>query len=683
MKPPSDNTPLSALRRVRLTDARLRVVDAQFGRSWTAEIGSLALTRREGGGIDLAGSGGLVLDTGQVGLRVRGSIDGATGRGSLTMTMPAVRPATLAGSAPILAPLAAIDAPASLAVDVRLDGLRIPTMALARLRVGAGVDRPRRAMAACALAALEADLTLDEDTVRVERAVLRPAPPPGRTMAGAPPVITAQAQARVAQGRWHAEAQLGIDQVATADLEHYWPAGVARGAREWITENVTGGIARDGTWRVTGGMGPDRRRAAHPLASTAPLDAEDIEVHWLRPIPPAQGAAARARFGLDAIDIDVTGGTQAGTGDRAARRARAHRPRAPIPKRRRWISCSAVRPPMSGRCCAISGSACSSAARRRSPRCAARCARHGCRSASRMVAELPIEAMRIAATGRVSDIRIPRLVLGKDLERGNFDFTADPAGLRANGTATVAGHRPAHPAGSRFPPRPAPNQLVSREIVSGRAQVAQIAAFGLDPRPFVEGTVGLDIRNETRRNGTGRVTLRTDLAQARLAVDALAWAKPPGIAGQGEATIDLRNGQITAIDGIRIETADALMRGRGTQLRQNIPQVIEIQQGQMGRSRFTGEINPPNGPRGNWTIAMRGPVLDVAPVLARPSAAEAAEAVDARGPGVALDARFDRVLLEENRALTGVVATLAANARGTAQSAQAARAGSKAAAASM
>jgi hypothetical protein len=667
MKPPSDNTPLSALRRVRLTDARLHVVDAQFGRSWTAEIGTLALTRRQGGGVDLSGNGALVLDTGQVGLRVNGSIDGASGLGSLTMAMPAVRPATLAGSAPILAPLAAIDAPASLAVDVQLDGLRIPTVALARLRVGAGAIElgPQGRLA---LSALDADLTLDEQTLRVERAVLRPAPPPGRTMAGAPPIITAQAQAQHAEGKWQAEATLALDQVAAADLGAYWPAGIARGAREWLTENLTGGIARDGSWRITADWDP-ASGGVQIRSLDGTLEAEDMEVHWLRPIPPAVGATGHARFGLDAIEIDITGGTQSGTA---------------IALREGTVRIGFTTEPETAEMDFVVGGPAADVwallrhqrlglfKRGAPPFTEVRGTLREARLSIGfpMVAELPIEAMRIGVTGRVSDIRIPRLVLGKDLERGNFDFTADPAGLRATGTATVQGIALRVQQEADFRPGPA-NQMVSREIVSGRAEVAQIAAFGLDPRPFVEGTVGLDIRNETRRNGQGRVALRTDLTQARLALDALAWSKPPGVNGQGEATIALRNGQITAIDGIRVETADALLRGRGTQLRNNIPQVIAVQQGQIGRSRFSGEINPPASARANWTISMHGPVLDAAPVLARPAAAEdTATAGASSGPGVALQARFDRVFLQRDGALTGVVANLTSNARGAVQAAQ-------------
>ncbi|MBW6396458.1 AsmA-like C-terminal region-containing protein [Roseomonas sp. HJA6] len=666
MRPPSDDAPLSALRSVRLSDTRLIVVDRQLGRSWTAEIDALALTRRAGGGIDLAGSGGLALGAERLGLRVAGTIDGATGRGRATVTVPTVRPAALARNAPRLAPLAMIDAPATLAVDVQLDGLRIPSMALARLRIGPGaIDLGAKGR--IALASLEADVTLEEETLRIERAVLHPAQPSVLRAAAAAPTITGQAEARRAGAQWRIEAQFGLDQVAAADLGFYWPAGIARGAREWLTENLTDGVARDGNWRLTATVDP--ATGAFALASLdGTLDAEGLEVHWLRPIPPAAHANGRARFGLDAIEIDLTGGNQSGT----AIEVREGKVRIGFTTDPEIAEIELV----------VGGPAADVWALLRQPRLGLFRSRPppvdsvtGTLREGRlslgfpMIAELPIEAMRISATGRAADIRIPRLVLGKDLERGAFDFTADPQGLRVNGTATVQGIAVRIQQTADFRNGPA-NQVVSRETVTGRAEVGQIAAFGLDPRPFVTGAVGLDIRNETRRNGQGRVQLRTDLRDARLSIDALAWAKPPGVAGQGEATFVLANGQLTAIDGIRVETADAQMRGRGTQLRRNMPRRIEIQQAHLGRSRFSGELVPPEGPGGDWTIAMRGPVLDIAPVLARSGSAAEGEAGGDDGAGVSLEAHFDRVLLQGDAALSGITATLGVNGRGLLAAAQ-------------
>ncbi len=275
---------------------------------------------------------------------------------------------------------------------------------------------------------------------------------------------------------------------------------------------------------------------------------------------------------------------------------------------------------------------------------------------------LPVEMVRVNAAGRGTEVRVPRAILGRDIERGAFDFTATTEGLRITGNATLAGIPLRLVQEADFRPGP-PGQVVSRETATGRAEARQIAGLGLDPRPFVEGTVGLDIRGETRRNGQGRINVRADLTPATLAVEALAWAKPAGVTARGEATVMMRNGTLVSVDAIRVEAPDALLRGRAINPRDNIPQRIEIQQGNLGRNRFTAEIAPPRGRADTWTIAMRGPVLDLAPVLAAPHVPGPGDQA-MTGPGTAVEARFDRMLLAGEGALTGVGATARVDSHG-------------------
>lgn len=664
MEPPSDDTPLAALRRVRLLDMQLVVADASLGRSWTAEVASLALTRRDRGGLDLAGVGAITLAEERVPLRIDGMLEGRTRRGFATLLLPAIRPAELARAAPPLGPLAALDAQASLALDVRLEGLRIPSMALARLRVGAGaIDLGARGR--IPLAALEADATLDEGTLRLERAVVRPAPPRAAA-AGAPPLIHASAEARQVGDTWRAEARVSLDEIAFADLPHYWPEGVAHNARHWVVENVTAGRVRNGSWRLAAELDP----AAGALRLTSldgSAEAEEATIHWLRPVPPAEGAHARATFALDAITLDVAQARQSGTGI-MVREGRVRfgldtdpetvdmtfQVDGPLPDvwtllRHPRLHLFDRRPPPIS---ALAGTLREARLQIGFP----------------LLAEIPFEIVRISATGRGTDVRIPRLVFGRDLERGNVEFTVDPDGIRTNGTATLAGIPLRIQQEADFRPGPA-NQVVSREVVTARAEVRQIASLVFDPRPFADGAVGLEIRNETRRNGQGRVALRADLRQARLAVDALAWAKPPGVAATGEATFVLQNGALTAIDGIRVDGNEIAVRARASQMRNSEPQRIEIQQGHLGRNRFVADLAPPQGRGGHWTIGMRGPVLDLAPMLAA-RAAPAAAVAEVTAPGVALDLRFERMLLGGERSLTGVAGSARVNGVGVVQAAE-------------
>lgn len=666
MRPPSDATPLAALRLVRISEARLQVVDAQLGRTWTAEIASLALSRRAGGGVELAGTGYLALAAERIPLRVGGALDGATGHGNLTLGLSAQRPAALARAAPPLAPLAALDAPVSLALDVRLQGLAMPGLALARLRAGTGALDLGSA-GRVAINSLEADITLDERTLRIERAVLRPTAPAEAGAAPAP-LIRARAEAREEGGAWQAEASLTLDRVSMAELAHYWPAGIAPNARHWVTENITAGVARDGRWRVRAEGDVDG--ALRVTALEGEVIGEHLTVHWLRPMPPAEDAAGRVSFALDRIAIALEGGSQSGTRI-ALREGELRFDLAATPEtlemdldlagpladvwgllRHPRLTLFRNRPPPIAE---ITGTL-----------------REGRLSiALPLLEDIPNEALRVRATGRATEVRIPRLVLGQTLERGAFEFAVTADGLRTTGTATVLGVPLRIQQEADFRPG-APGQVVAREVVTGRADARQIAAFGLDPRPFVQGAVGLEIRNETRRNGQGRVALRADLREALLAVEPLAWAKRPGIAASGEAVFVLQNGQLTAINDIRIEAPDALVRARGTQVQRSIPRRVEIQQASLGRNRFTGELVPPAQAGQGWSVALRGPVLDLAPALSRP--AEAAEAGAREAPGedgpTSIDARFERVLLGPERALTGMVATATVDGAGVVRAAQ-------------
>ncbi|CAH0283314.1 DUF3971 domain-containing protein [Roseomonas sp. CECT 9278] len=662
MQPPSDATPLAALRRLRLVDTRLVVADAQLDRTWSIEFAALSLTRRERGGLDLGGTGAASIGPEQVPLRLAGMIEGATRDGQVTLSLPAIRPAALARAAPLLRPLAALDAPAAIALDVRIEGLRLPSRAQARLRVGPGaIDLG--AGGRLAVAAIEADLALDGAALRVEHALLRPAP----ARPGAPgPVIEAQAEARLDGDAWTGEARLRLDAVELADLPHYWPAGLARGARGWLAENLTEGIARDGAWRV-GFAGDVATGAVRVTAVEGSAEAEDVTVHWLRPIPPAEDARGRARFALDAITIEIAGGRQAGGGivvrEGSVRIGLDSDPEtadialvAAGPLADVWALLRHPRlrlfdrrpPPIT----AITGTL-----------------REGRVQVSLpLFASVPVEAVRVSASGRGTEVRVPRAILGRDIERGSFDFTADTEGLRVNGTATLAGIQLRLTQEADFRPGP-PGQVVSRETATGRADAAQIAGLGLDPRPFVEGPVGLDIRGETRRNGQGRIQLRADLTAARLSVEPLAWAKAPGLRATGEATINMLNGSLAAVEAIRVEAPDALLRGRAINPRDNIPQRIEIQQGNLGRNRFTAEIAPPRSRADSWTVGLRGPVLDLVPVLAAPHGPlPGAQAPS--GPGTAVEARFDRMLLADDRALTGVSASARVDGHGVIMAAE-------------
>ncbi len=663
LAPPNEETALSPIRRIALFDTRLALTDEASGRVARANLAALILQRRAAGGLDLAGRAMLELADQRIPVEIAGNLERALWRGEASLTARGIRPALLAKTSAELAPLAALDAEAEVTLIARFAGAPRPDLLMGRLRTGAGVLHVPNNGGEIPFAAILLDATMAEEVVRVERLAFSPQPSP-RPGAAPPPVIHATGAARLQDGIWQTAAELSLRGMDIADLPHYWPPSVAPKPREWLAENLTAGMLREGNWRIAARIGADGS-AAEITELSGMARADGVTVHWLRPIPPFESAGGEARFSLDKIEISATSGQQAGTG---------------IVTDGATVSISFATDPEITRVEAkLRGPLADGWAVLRHPRLkifekrappindpTGTLASGTLKLVFPLIKTLDIEDIDIQAELDVRDLRIPRIAFDRDLERGVARVSVTNAGLTATGTGVLGDIEARIRQETDFRNGP-PTDIVAREIISARADARQLAALGLDGRPLLEGPVQLDLRNETRRNGQARLAVRADLRAATLSLEPLAWTKPPGTAGNAEAMVLMQGGQVTLIESFRIETPDALIRGRASELRQNVPQRIELTSASLGRSRFTGEVRPPvSRAEGQWAITLRGPVLDMAPAL---GAHMAPDKPAEEGNAARLNARFDRVLLPHGKEITGLEAALRVNALGVTQQA--------------
>lgn len=664
LAPPNETTALSAIRRIALLDTRLALSDEASGRVVSANLASLVLQRRAAGGLELAGRAILALAEQSIPIEVAGSLERALWRGEASLTARGIRPAALAKASAELAPLAALDAEADMALIARFAGAPQPDLLMAQLRTGAGVLHIPDGGGELPFAAIALDATLAGDVVRIERLAFSPEPALHQG-AAPPPVIGAKGEARLEDRAWHAEAELSLHGLDLADLAHYWPPSVAPKPREWLAENLTAGVLREGSWRVEARIGVDGSAPAI-TGLTGSARADGVSVHWLRPIPPLQNVSGEARFSLDRIEITASSGQQSGTEIRTdganvsisfATDPEITRIEARLlgPLAEAWailrhprLKIFDKRPPPINNPTGMLGPA-------------------TLQLTFPLIKTLDIEDIDIQAELEVRDLRIPRVAFDRDLERGVAKISLRNAGLSATGTGVLGDIEARIQQETDFR-NGAPTDIVSREIISARADARQLAALGLDGRPLLEGPVQLDLRNETRRNGQSRLAVRADLRAATLSLAPLAWNKPPGAAGSADAVVLMQAGTVTLIESFRLETADALVRGRASDMRQNIPQRIDLTSATIGRSRFTGLLRPPaQRGAGQWIISLTGPVLDLAPVLARH---EVPEANPEESAPAQLVTRFERVLLPHQREVSALEAQLQINGLGVMQQAR-------------
>ena len=510
-----------------------------------------------------------------------------------------------------------------------------------RLGLGQGLD--------IAEALIEASGTPEDFRLEALRLVL-PSP-----RAGAPPsTITAAADIRREAAAWRVAGELALDQIAFIDVPTLWPEGVAPKPRKWMVENMLGGVGQEGQWRfdlaLPDGQAPQiRALSGRALASR-------VTVQWVAPIPPVIEASGEAQFGPDTIIVTLNGGRQARADGSASGlevtggTLRFHDLARPIEQADLQLHLAGSLPDLM----TVLRHPRLHLFDRRPLELVVAEGSHVTRLNLNfpMLEDIPAESVRVRAESRLSNLRLGRALLGRELTQVQAELLLENERLRVQGSGNLLGAPLRLVTEMDLRPGPATGVL-SRETVQGTLSARQLAQLGLDLGDVLGGAVAIDARTERRRNGQGIVTLRGDLAPASLALPAARWSKAQGSPGSAEVVVRLQGDTMMGLDNGRLDVLDLSLRGRAVVTRGRIER-FEIAESQFGGSRFQGDVRAPAQPGAPWQTTLRGPLLDLRPIFAERRGATEAPAEAATSPPMVLEARFDRVTLGEGRELLGV-----------------------------
>ncbi|MDT7950840.1 MAG: DUF3971 domain-containing protein, partial [Acetobacteraceae bacterium] len=246
--------------------------------------------------------------------------------------------------------------------------------------------------------------------------------------------ITVDATRQDAQ--YEAHATIGLDHASFADLPSLWPATWGGHVRPWLTENVTAGEAHDAAITATVAIPLADPAKANVLAAGGTMLADEVVIHWLRPVPPIENAQAILKvLGPDELVIDIPRASQGpialrdgvlrftGLSHKDQDLAITTKLHGRVPD-----LIKVLREPrlklLSAHPVPITDSA-------------------GQFSASLsvklpLVHHLTFEQVTIESQGQLQNLRLGGLVAGRDLEHGDVSFDVTQDGLKASGAATVA-----------------------------------------------------------------------------------------------------------------------------------------------------------------------------------------------------------------------------------------------------
>ncbi len=644
---------IGQMRRVRISDSSLVVVDQQLGATWRAPVIDIDLQRLTRGGIEGRGEARLALGDQRATLHLIASLAPGGGRTQLRASIDELHPAALSRTAPALAPLAALAAPVAATLAVELGPHLALQNALLEAKVGAGQAHLDDAVVPLEGATLTVEGNADQVTLQSLRIALH-------GHAGAPvSQLQASGQARRVDGRLRTSLTLALDQVAFADLRVLWPEGVGGNARNWVTQNITAGVARDA--HVEALLQSAENFSDLVLSgASGTLAGDGLTVHWLRPIPPIERARATLRIiDPDTLEITAQGGQQHSDVARGE----------PLTIRGGHVRITGIEHPdqIGAIEAQIDGGVAETLALLRNPRLRL-LDKHpfpvrdpAGRASVKLTVRLPLEDkvkiddVAVRAQAHLENVHLGDIAAGRDLDDGQLDLDASNDGLKVSGQALLAGIDADLDAEMDFRAGP-PTQVIQKVTVSGRASARQIAAAGLDAGPLLSGSADLSAVLTERRDGRGALQADADLTRAELIAAPIGWRKPVGSPAKLAARLVLEHDRLTGIEALTLEGKDVSVRGRAEYGNGQVA-ALRFDRLVLGRTQAKGTVRfPPAGRNGGPIQAsFTGAVIDLSAATQRKSQPSAPKP-ETTGPPWTLDARFDRALMAGGRTFTGIVA---------------------------
>jgi len=420
-------------------------------------------------------------------------------------------------------------------------------------------------------------------------------------------------------------------------IKAFWPEGVSPVLRSAVAQRLVRGRLKEGTFRISSGTGGD---GAAGLSFS--LDAEDLAILPMPDLPPVAIPSARLTREGERLEFTVPEGQLTLPANRrVAVKAltvvvtglEGERPEAEITGRAQSTLAAVV--DVLGR---------ESVALVKAGQVPA--GTDGKVDAQWRVVLPAVEGVslsesRLDAKIRVTDGRIPNVVGSNDVTGATFTIGATERAIDVKGELLLAGIL-AKANGQWMLGEGAERQ--SPIVISARLDNADRRRLGFTMDDIIQGEVPLEIQVTPGIGEHGKIVVNGDLTPAELALDGLAWRKPPGRAARlSFEVIRPRTGKALELQGFRISGDTITINGT----------VVLGPDGKPNAFRFPGfslnvvsnvEVEGVRRPDRVWDVKARGKTFDGTAIMRSLYAVEARREKPGADEPMDLDARVDTVI---------------------------------------
>ncbi len=645
-------TAISALRYIRIIDATITMADARINRRVILRDLNVDMRRTPNHGIQGEAVTQLV-SAGTV-LNIFSDIDlSKKGAGQIVVSAASFETQSLAGLVPD-EDLTILDAPISLRTTLTLQpGLHVSEVQIGA-DIGSGLLHIPKTTTPTKLAGGRIEAAVSEPfgpsplaTLTRLDARLAPSRQTGFT------TLSATGTAKWVDQELRSSLRLTFDQINLPALGTLWPSHRAEGAREWITANILNGVLSDGSFqaelRMVHGEAPEI------LTASGQLQANGLEIHWLRPVPPlVQGRAKLTLLSPDTVQIDIQGGRQR---SRSPDTIAMHHSLMKITGLSQKDQQAQIDTVVSGDISALAGLLAEPRLHLLSTHPFPLHDPSGRFTASLHVGlpldrNVTIDQVAIRAAVALNALHLGQIALGKDLNDGQLSVIVDNKGLSFKGDAKFASLPADITAKLDFSSGNPDQVLTSIDLIS-HLDGRQLAEAGYNPGHLIDGYPTLWAHYRERRSGKAQAQLETDLTQATLNLPQARWRKPAGVPGFAHAIVDLEHNTVTGVQDLQIE--GPLLHVHGTaEYQSGMMAVLRLSQLEIGRTQADGKIVFPTRQGAPLVGEVKGSVLDLAGLFdpaSRQNMNINASTLPLTIPWQ-LTARFDQVFLRGQLSLT-------------------------------
>ncbi|NPC89559.1 hypothetical protein HNH97_11680 [Gluconacetobacter entanii] len=632
---------LSLLRRIIVSDAQVKFSDQISGRTWQTRDASANLhVLSYQGQIGASGSVGFMLEGNGKHLVLRGEgQEAAPGNISWTVKLDPVSPSAFAPGQKEVAPL---DLPVGGTLQVSLAAggggqFMAPRTLGAYLKVGNGTVVTRRngtllvgdgqAHLVASFDPGPADAPFDGPIhATLEKMVVHLRAPGHPADDGSGPTLTATGSLHASSVLHPRDIGIGVSAEALAldfaTLGDFWPPGAMKGARRWVTTNITKGHVSELQARI-GMVSHDGWNGLDLTSLAGDIRAEGMELYWLRPIPPLHDMDAHLTFeGPDEIAISFGHAYQ--LVDRTDRHVNATGiGRIEVGPGSMLITGLMKKIQMGDINTTLQGNARDILALLAEPRLNV-LSRHpmsftspsGKANVSLHIA-LPLDAhvklaqIDLRTHTDLAQVHLGNVVMGRPLDGGRFGIDASIDGLMLKGTGNLSGIPSSILYTMDFRSVPS-DRAVESASVQGYLTPSGLRRAGLDMGDHFGGSAALDVDYDRYPGGKAQVDIDLDLKRSALTIPI--WSKQVGEDANASVVINLDHGHVASIEDIRAAGPELLIDGHA-ETAEGMGRRLILHGFRVGRSNGNAIITIPAGEKEPYGVSVAARVLDLSPLL--------------------------------------------------------------------